>query len=328
MAEGPSDTTIPRRDPGLIVVLSSERSGSTLLRVMLGEHSRVYAPSELFLLRYADYDTWRAEKPVAMLSVLDFFRQIGRPTTADAVDRACAGRSTLECYRWLLGFLAPGTFLVDKTPAYANDLATLLRAEALQPFYVWLIRHPLGVIESHLRLDERRRRRRGRGWHALGGWLLTGINRLQHRLTGEMSPLAREREVKWVLQNANVRHFLEQVPRGRRHVVRFEQLVREPAATLAELCAAIGIALEPAMARPETRTRRMHPELGDVNFHRHDGIDPEVVERWRARYHERRLRYDTVRLMREVGLAPRREPESARPPRLVPTLGAPVGSTR
>src|SRR5690242_7427157 len=179
---------------GLIVVLSSERSGSTLLRMMLGAHSRVCAPSELFLLRYADYDTWRLEKDVAMLSVLEFFQQLGRPTTADAVDRACRGRSILDCYRWLLSFLPPGRFLVDKTPAYTNDIDTLLRAETLSPFYVWLIRHPLGVVESHVRLTGRRRREAGT-WRVLGGRLLTALRRMRHWPNDAMDSIAREREL-------------------------------------------------------------------------------------------------------------------------------------
>ena len=46
---------------------------------MLGEHQKVVAPSEMFLLRYPDYDTWRAEKPVAMESLFEFFDLIGEP---------------------------------------------------------------------------------------------------------------------------------------------------------------------------------------------------------------------------------------------------------
>lgn len=76
----------------LIIVLSSERSGSTLLRVMLGEHSRIITAQEMFLLRYADFDLWQARKPVAMESILEFFVLLGQPMSEAAIDAACRGR--------------------------------------------------------------------------------------------------------------------------------------------------------------------------------------------------------------------------------------------
>ena len=52
------DTDRARRNqtgerPALVVILSTERSGSTLLSVMLGAHAQILAPPELHLLRYA-----------------------------------------------------------------------------------------------------------------------------------------------------------------------------------------------------------------------------------------------------------------------------------
>src|SRR5215510_2507567 len=91
----------------LIIVLSSERSGSTLLRVMLGGHSHIVAPQELFLLRYPDFESWRQRKPVAMESLIELLDLLGRPMNEAAIESACRGLSTAEVYRWVFGFLPP-----------------------------------------------------------------------------------------------------------------------------------------------------------------------------------------------------------------------------
>src|SRR5207249_11768733 len=85
----------------LILILSSERSGSTLTRVILGENSRIVAPQEMFLMRYPDYRTFRERHAVAIESLVEFFALVGQPRDAAAIDAACAGRSTPDVYQWL-----------------------------------------------------------------------------------------------------------------------------------------------------------------------------------------------------------------------------------
>jgi hypothetical protein len=285
-----------RPESRLIVLLSSERSGSTLLRVMLGEHRRIVAPQEMFLLRYPDFDAWRARKPVAMESALELFLLLGQPTSDAAIDAACRGRSTVDVYRWLFDRMPPGLLLLDKTPAYANDPAALARSAALAPFYVWLIRHPLGVIDSHVRLKAAQRRRR-----PLARRVLHPLRDAVERWTGGLTAIARERETKWVVQNHNLRNFLRHVPLEQKAVVHFEDLVRAPEPIVRTLCAAIGIEPEPGMVRPETR-RVMNPHLGDPNFHLHGGIDAQPAESWAARYNETQLRTETLQLMQQIGI--------------------------
>lgn len=278
----------------LIFILSSERSGSTLLRVMLGEHSRIVAPAELFLLRYPDYRTWRENKPEAMDSLTELFQLVGKSTTPKEIDVACRGMDTLRIYEWLFDALGPDQLLVDKTPAYANRLETLQRTLLLSPFYVWLIRHPLGVIDSHVRLKRR---------------ALSGVRRLRRRLhegieslTDQgMTKLARQRESKWVQQNTNIRTFLSSVPNARKHVVRFEDIVTAPDPTLTALCEAMGLSFEPRMVTPHTKKRTMKPGIGDPNFDTHSRVDSEPAHGWTRRLSESSLARETLSLMREIG---------------------------
>lgn len=263
---------------------------------MLGEHSRVVAPAELFFMRYPDYVTWRRMKPEAAASITEYFELVGSPKSIGDVDEACRGLKTPRVYEWLYGFLPPGAFLLDKTPAYANTMEPLKRSVALTPFYIWLIRHPLGVIDSHVRLKEkelngprlvrRRINRRVEGW-----------------LDGGMSKLARRREEKWVTQNSNIHRFLESIPERQKHAVRFEQLVTNPGATLQGLCAAIGIDFEDKIAKPHTKRRSMKPGIGDPNFDTHNRVDVEPATGWQQRFSERSLSPRTLDLMRAIGAA-------------------------
>jgi LPS sulfotransferase NodH len=280
----------------LIVLLSSERSGSTLLRVMLGAHSRILAPQELFLLRYPDFETWRARKPVAMESLVELFTLLGRPMDAAAISVGCAGRSTPGVYEWVFDFVPRGLFVLDKTPAYANDATTLTRSAALSPFYIWLIRHPLGVIDSHVRLKMKERHRR-----PLPKRVLRPLRDAVEEWTDGMSALARTREAKWILQNSNVRNFLRDVPASQQAVLHFEQLVRAPEGVVQKLCAAIGIEPEAGMVKPKTR-QVMNPKLGDPNFHLHGKIDAQPAESWAERYTEAQLRPEARELIEQLGI--------------------------
>jgi len=284
----------------LVVLLSSERSGSTLTRVMLGEHSRMVAPQEMFLMRYSDYRAFRNDVPVAIESLVEFFELIGQPRDAGAIDTACSGMSTLDVYRWLLRSIPRGSYLVDKTPAYTNDGTTLRRSLALEPFYIWLIRHPLGVIESYLRMLFRQRYTMtpaGLG-HRIRDYLVDQLTKSVH----ELPPAARQREVKWVIQQTIVREFLATVPADQKCVVQFEDLVRNPEALVKRMCAAIGVAFEPKMLDACRIPKVINARLGDPDFSKRDRIDATMADAWRRYFTEDRLARATHKLMDAIGV--------------------------
>jgi LPS sulfotransferase NodH len=290
----------PSEESRLILILSSERSGSTLTRVILGEHSRIVSPQELFLMRYPDYASWRGRKSVATESLVEYFRLIGKPKSLEQIDAECAGMSILDVYRWMIGFLPPRTFLLDKTPAYANDGETLRRSLGLSPFYIWLIRHPLGVIESHVRI--KREARREPGLRGLRGRLRDAAIQYGSVAHRGMTPLARQREVKWVVQQTIIREFLAGIPAQRQCTIRFEDLVRTPTAIVERLCAFLAIDVEPKMLEVCGERRTMNVNLGDPNFHKHDHIDPATADGWRGVFAEDALTLETRRLMASLGI--------------------------
>jgi hypothetical protein len=288
------------RDPQLILILSSERSGSTLTRVVLGAHDRIVSPHEMVLLRYPTYRAYREHKPVAIESLVEYFAMLGQPKDRDEIDRTCADLDIHTVYRWLASFLPPDWHLLDKTPAYANDGATLRRSTALEPFYIWLIRHPLGVIESHVRL--KMEKRHTSDLTGLARQVRDGLAWATAAADRNLIPLARQRETKWVVQQTIIREFLAGVPAERQCRVYFEDLVRDPEATAGTLCKALGVDVQPAMLEACGARQKMNVHLGDPNFHKHDRIEAVTADRWRRHYAEDALTLETRRLMDALGV--------------------------
>lgn len=115
-----------------VFVLSSIRSGSTLLRVMLGSHSTLYAPHEMHLCDIrADLTSWFSEQAVAELG---FDRDELTSMLWDRMLHAALERSGKRT-------------LVEKTP---NDLFIYRRIQRTWPDarFLFLLRHPGTIYQS------------------------------------------------------------------------------------------------------------------------------------------------------------------------------------
>jgi amino acid adenylation domain-containing protein len=305
-------------NPPALFVLSPPRSGSTLLRVMLGVHPGLFAPPELELLSFRTL----AERSAAFQGRDAFWREglvravmeARRVTAAEAErilgDAERQGWTTQRFYRELQGWLGV-RMLVDKTPSYALDPEVLRRAEAgfAGARYLHLVRHPQAALRSfeEARLDQIFFRR-------------------PHPFTRRQ--LA---ELVWTVSHRNILDFLAGIPRERWTMVRFEDLVREPQRVLREVCGFLGIEHLPEMADPyrEGAARMVDGPhavsrmLGDVKLLAHGRVDPAAAESWReagevplgAPTHEvaGELGYPQVAPERDV-LVPLQEGSPDRPP--------------
>ncbi|HKV11343.1 MAG TPA: sulfotransferase, partial [Thermoanaerobaculia bacterium] len=292
----------PVKNPPALFVLSPPRSGSTLLRVMLGGHPRLFAPPELELLNFNSLaerrsafqgrDAFRLE---GLLRAVMEVQGEGPEEARSLVERfENEGMSTQELYRRLQGWIAP-RLLVDKTPTYAWDPSTLERAE--EAFegarYIHLVRHPYGMISS---FEEAR------------------IDQIFFSLD---HPFGRRElaEALWGIAHRNILEFLSGVPEERQMTVRFEDLLRDPEGELRRICGLLGLEYDPAMSAPyERRSERMtdglHAEsrmLGDVKFHQHGRVERSVAESWRERYERDFLADGTWRLAARLGYDAERE---------------------
>src|SRR6185369_7274082 len=264
-----------QKNPPAIFVLSPPRSGTTLMRVMLAGHPKLFAPPELELLSFntlserkeafSGTESYWLEGTLRALMEIKGYDAAEAKAEMDEFERR--GFTTQQFYRQLQEWLGERQ-LVDKTPSYALDPAILQRAEDTfeNAFYIHLLRHPHGMVRSfeEAKLDQ--------------------IFFLQEH-TFTRRELA---ELIWVISNQNILEFLKSVPPERQHQVRFEELISQPESVLEQLCASLGLELHPDMLEPyKKKAQRMtdgiHAQsrmLGDVKFLSYQGIDSSVGTKW------------------------------------------------
>jgi acyl transferase domain-containing protein/thioesterase domain-containing protein len=271
------------RVPGVCFLLSGVRAGSTLLRVMLAGHPKVFCPPEMHLLRHATLAERVAQdqSPDRDQGLIRAFAELLDADVGAARDHLNqlieAGATVPELYDELR-HRAGGRLVVDKSPGYALLPEALKRSELWfeQPKFVHLVRHPHAVIDSFVK------------------------NRF-HRLmdAGEADPYLLA-EFAWQTANTNIQDHLEGVDPARVHRMRYEDLVAAPREQMAGLCDFLGLGFDEAVLQPY-EGRRMRDGLGDPNFLDHTGIDPSLGEAWRKVRLPRPLGRFSRRLAKEFG---------------------------
>ena len=260
-----------KRDLHPVFVLCSPRCGSTLLRVMLAGHPSLFAPPELRLLPYqtmaerANTQGMSEFMGLGLVKALTVLRDTSMKTaqselrTWEREDRAIP-----DAYRALMTAAAP-RLLVDKTPTYAEHLEHLARAGAWFPEarFIHLIRHPLAVMDSIMRLNRKPMVR-------------------DFVFRGEVDSW-RAAETIWVRHNRNTAHFLATVAPDRQTTIRYEDLVTRPEAMMRRVCGMLGSNFDRRMLEPYQPGRMTEGiAIGDVNFRNHKGVDPALAEAWRG----------------------------------------------
>jgi hypothetical protein len=264
-----------KKNPPMAFILSPPRSGSTLLRVMLAGHSRLFAPPELELLpfgnlserqaRFVGRDAfWREGLTRAVMSLTN--------TSVAEAEKICsryeASGITIQEFYLLLQKWSNGRLIVDKSPGYSLDLNILRRAEEYfeGAKYIHLTRHPAGMISSFEK---------------------SKIDQVFYRIpTGyERRELA---ELVWIYSHRNILDFLAGVPEDRQLHLRYEDLVTRPDIAATSVCDLLGVPFEESVLNPydengDRMTDGLHPEsrmLGDVKFHEHAAIRRDKAYSW------------------------------------------------
>lgn len=270
-----------RKNPPALFILSTHRSGTTLLRVMLAGHPALFAVPELQLLGFATlqarkaaftgkYHLWLEGAIRALMEIRRCGPEEAKRLMAEYESR---GLTTKEFFRLLQEHIAP-RLLVDKTPSYVLDPVALQRAEEFfdGALYIHLTRHPYGMIRSF------------ENFH---------IN--QVLLTREHPYTARQfAELVWTISHQNVLAFLSRVPRERQCRMKFEDLTSRPQAVMEEMCATLGLAYHPALIHPYEDTAKklldgLYAEstsMDDPKFQAHGRIDQTVADTWREELQE------------------------------------------
>jgi LPS sulfotransferase NodH len=286
-------------NPRLLFILSTERSGSTLLSLALGANERHVSPPEMHLLAYPTFDAWCEDYPSAMLSLRFLLRSCGDEASETEIRSRFSGWRSEDVYRWVLtNRLGDDKVFIDKTPKYGRDGNVLTRIETLAPRYIWLVRHPLGVASSQIELREARRAAKTAGL----------IDRLKQPLRALRARLNRRRMIEeevayWKAVHANIERFLAGVDPARWRRVSFERFVADPEAVLRELCAWLGSEFRQQMLEPgEHVPREMRPELGDPKIYRRQRIDASAAGAWKRHISEEILDAESRELIERWGV--------------------------
>jgi acyl transferase domain-containing protein/acyl-CoA synthetase (AMP-forming)/AMP-acid ligase II len=268
------------RNPRAAFVLSSPRSGSTLLRAMLSANPALFAPQELHLLWFQDMKE-RQEAFHGVLgdkglgfglarAVMDLRGLDGPAAEAAVQDWIAAQTPVAEIYRTLQQEAAP-RLLVDKSPSYALSPAVLRRAEALfdPARFIYLYRHPYAVMESV-------------GRQRLWNWF--DLENVAPQVLAEET---------WAVHNRNILDFLDGIPRDRQLWVAFEELVARPEPIMKSICAFLGVPYAESMLSPYAQSairddaKSGKTMAGDPNFLKRSEIDSGLGEKWREVIPER-----------------------------------------
>jgi len=298
--------------PAIGFVLSGPRTGSTLFRVMLAGHPRLFAPPELHLL--------------AFRTLAERQRRLAGSHLGEGLQRALMALSELDAEasggkieEWLeedlsarevyarLQELAGTRLLIDKSPSYAVSRRVLARAERLfaGARYLHLVRHPYAAIESFVRLR---------------------MDKLLGLEGGDPFLVAEE---IWTAANRNVLETLGEAAPDRYRLVRFEELVQNPEEVLTRCCELLGVPFHQAVLKPYDGGRmtdgvhRVSAPIDDPNFLSHDRVDPSLGEVWKEIDLGRRLAPATRELAAELGYDLPRDPAPAVAADAVPSPAAP-----
>jgi len=253
----------------VVFILSSPRSGSTLLRVMLEGHPLLSSPPELHLLPFNNMVEREEELSVSYLGeglqrALMELKQIDAPTAQNLVAQFTQeNKSIQEVYQYLLDCCGD-KILIDKSPTYANDLYTLENAELLfeNAKYIHLVRHPYSVIDSFTRLR-------------------------MDKLVGEEGNPYKIAENIWYQSNANTLKFFSQIDESKHHLMYYEDLVKNPRQVMENLCNFLEIPFNENVLNPYQGNRmtdgiyNKSMSVGDPNFLKHQSIDPTLADTWK-----------------------------------------------
>ncbi|MBE7172402.1 MAG: SDR family NAD(P)-dependent oxidoreductase [Williamsia sp.] len=271
-ARPPAEEQMKKNEKPIIFLLSTPRAGSTLLRTMLMGHPALFAPPELHLLNFTTMkeradrlsgtgldeglvETIRQIKGIGTLEARELIGELAARETAD-----------LDVYA-LLQDLLPGQVLVDKSPSYSSDLEIMKKSYAhfTDARYVFLVRHPLAVMESIVR------------------------NRFHKfiRSGNDNNPEPyKQAEKVWHDFNRNILAFSRLLPPERYKFVFYEDLVTNPVETSRKICKFLKLPFHEEMLSPYKSERMIHGlhehslSIGDPNFLQHTGIEDHLAFEW------------------------------------------------
>lgn len=285
-----------KKNPKAVFILAPPRSGTTLLRVMLAGHPRLFAANELQLLGFNDlkerneayqgkFSLWSEGLIRVIMELKNCTAEAAKKQVINYVQK---GWTTQRMFLEIQNSVDP-QILVDKSPSYALDLKSLLKAEEdfQDAIFIQLVRHPYSMVKSFekyhmdqvLHLDE-------------------------HHFSSKQLG-----ELVWLESHNNINKFFDSIPRHRKIQIQYEELVTQPAKVMWELCKKIGIpfhddTLNPYADLDKKMTNGLYPDsrsMGDINFDKQSKINADKATEWKGVLNDSFLCEKTLALTASFG---------------------------
>lgn len=277
----------------IVFILSAARSGSTLLKYMLGRHPSIFAPSELHLLPFNTFVDAKKQLDGTLLSQ-GLFEAIKKLDNGDAnkandqVDCFIKNKTPVfEIYRWIQNRI-PGQFLLDKSPSYITSVDILNKAEQLEDSrYIFLKRHPIDVISS---LVSNRFDRLFRYLHNQSVRLSKSCPLNPHWITPFVpvplnsckTPFNLIEGSYWNWIN-NILNFLDAIPENRKCTLSYEEIIQDPELEMKKICQFLGLDFNAEMLCPYNGNKLDATEtVVDPNFHGYTKIQSSKQFEWKT----------------------------------------------
>jgi hypothetical protein len=274
----------------VLFVLSSPRSGSSLLQLCLQVNQALYAGQELHLLQFATIEERRSRFPFELLEgLVKTVVELWSRNLGDAAEKVAEWEEqsvpVWSVFGWLLSELAGCRILVDKSPSYIDHPSYLDHAQIIfghTARYVHLVRHPYTCVQSGVEL------------------LVKYIRNDAVNLTrgGDPDLAWPIMEHGWVAGQTHANAFLKRLEHGAMQtadgeaqqqtlLIFFEDLVCKPEQTLLTICQLVDIAFDHDMTEPyqteaiETFRSAQSVSTTDPKLLRRQTIEKSQADKWR-----------------------------------------------
>ena len=258
-------------DYEIIFILSSPRSGSTLLQNILCRNNEVKGSEELHLLAYDTYK--RREKSLADEKLKHLLDGTGivrseitgmRADIAKQVDKMYTkdNRPTTTFYQEINKYMG-SKVLIDKTPSYGYSLEVLRRMNQLFPQakFIHLRRDPRGCIKSMLDASLQR------------------IIPFAQGLGIEESKIP---EILWQMCETNIKTFKNETTHRQWLNLTYEDLLNDTEEELEKISKFIGKTVSLEEVENDTKTGKFNKHFaGDMKYLLQKGIQPSRGNAWK-----------------------------------------------
>lgn len=243
-------------DENILFLMSSPRSGSTLLASILGSHSLIHSPPETWLLLpLSSLNSWRE------LSFTHYDHGLARIAWDQWVDEQISSSACREFAKSVYSSILKKShkqILVEKTPRYYH-IADWIESLFPRAKKIWLRRFPLDVISS-----------------CIDTW---GFS-LDEILGRKLSPLSYDYTISFPLLSS----FFDNEQENK-ITINYEDLVLDTENLISNMCGELGVQFEDAMLKyfdnQEVMTNLTQSVVGDKQILDRTTIHRRSINRWK-----------------------------------------------